>query len=90
MYAREYEPNCLHLDCVIIVSLFMGEFLIENCYFRFVCRRLEYTREQLLEFKKRMVEKVNQGEQGGGFGGFGGFGGGGTEVSRRLFSTGNS
>lgn len=37
-----------------------------------------------------MVEKVNQGEQGGGFGGFGGFGGGGTEVSRRLFSTGNS
>lgn len=35
-----------------------------------------------------MVEKVNQGEQGGGFGGFGGFGGGGTEVSRRLFSTG--
>ena len=37
-----------------------------------------------------MVEKVNQGEQGGGFGGFGGFGGGGTEVSRRLFLTGNS
>ena len=37
-----------------------------------------------------MVEKVNQGEQGGGFGGFGGFGGGGTEVRRRLFSTGNS
>ena len=37
-----------------------------------------------------MVEKVNQGEQGGGFGGFGGFGGGGTEVSRRLFSMGNS
>ena len=37
-----------------------------------------------------MVEKVTQGEQGGGFGGFGGFGGGGTEVSRRLFSTGNS
>lgn len=37
-----------------------------------------------------MVEKVHQGEQGGGFGGFGGFGGGGTEVSRRLFSTGNS
>ena len=37
-----------------------------------------------------MVEKVNQGEQGGGFGGFGGFGGGGTEVSRRLFSTRNS
>ena len=37
-----------------------------------------------------MVEKVNQGEQGGGFGGFGGFGGGGTEVSKRLFSTGNS
>ena len=37
-----------------------------------------------------MVEKVNQGEHGGGFGGFGGFGGGGTEVSRRLFSTGNS
>lgn len=73
----------------------MGEFLIENwCkvdywfYFCFVCRRLEYTREQLLEFKKRMVEKVNQGEQGGGFGGFGGFGGGGTEVSRRLFQRG--
>lgn len=50
----------------------------------FVCRRLEYTRDQLLEFKKHMDDKVGQGhgeEQGGGFGGFGGFGGGSSEVS---------
>lgn len=47
-------------------------------------RRLEYTHEKLLEFKKQMDEKVGQGhsdEHGGGLGGFGGFGGGGTEVS---------
>lgn len=52
--------------------------------FSSVCRRLEYTRDQLLEFKKQMDEKVGQGqgeEQGGGFGGFGGFGGGSSEVS---------
>ena len=50
----------------------------------FLFRRLEYTREQLLEFKKQVDEKVGQGhgeEQGGGFGGFGGFGGGSSEVS---------
>ena len=41
-------------------------------------RRLEYTREKLLEFKKEMEEKASQSHQddGGGFGGFGGFGGG--------------
>lgn len=47
-------------------------------------RRLEYTHEKLLEFKKQMDEKVGQGhsdEHGGGLGGFGGFGAGGTEVS---------
>lgn len=46
-------------------------------------RRLEYTRERLLEFKKELVTKQDgHGEQGGGgFGGFGGFGGGG-EVRR--------
>ena len=50
-------------------------------------RRLEYTREQLLEFKKQVDDKVGQGqgeEQGGGFGGFGGFGGGSSEVSLYL------
>ena len=52
----------------------------------FTCRRLEYTRDQLLEFKKQIDNKGGQGqgeEQGGGFGGgFGGFGGGGgNEVS---------
>ena len=52
----------------------------------FICRRLEYTRDQLLEFKKQIDSKGGQGqgeEQGGGFGGgFGGFGGGGgNEVS---------
>lgn len=52
----------------------------------FMYRRLEYTHEKLLEFKKQMDEKVGQGhsdEHGGGLGGFGGFGGGGggTEVS---------
>jgi len=50
-------------------------------------RRLEYTREQLLEFKKQVDDKVGQGqgeEQGGGFGGFGGFGGGSSEVSFDL------
>lgn len=53
-------------------------------FFLFFTRRLEYTRDQLLEFKKQMDEKVGQGhgeEHGGGFGGFGGFGGGSTEVS---------
>jgi len=53
-------------------------------------RRLEYTREQLLEFKKQMDDKVGQGqgeEQGGGFGGFGGFGGGSSEVSLDLSLT---
>ena len=56
-------------------------------YFR---RRLEYTREQLLEFKKQVDDKVGQGqgeEQGGGFGGFGGFGGGSSEVSFALSLT---
>ena len=47
----------------------------------FTYRRLEYTRDQLLEFKKQIDNKGGQGqgeEQGGGFGGgFGGFGGGG-------------
>ena len=56
-----------------------------------ICRRLEYTRDQLLEFKKQLDNKVGQGhgeEQGGGFGGFGGFGGGGggTEVSSEIDS----
>ena len=59
--------------------------LFSSFLFLIVCRRLEYTREQLLEFKKQMDEKVHQThgeEQGGGFGGFGGFGGGGSsEVS---------
>ena len=54
----------------------------------FLCRRLEYTRDQLLEFKKQIDDKVGQGhseEHGGGFGGFGGFGGGGgTEVSSKI------
>ncbi|XP_048588414.1 cilia- and flagella-associated protein 44-like isoform X2 [Nematostella vectensis] len=46
-------------------------------------KRLEYTRDQLLEFKKEKDEKDKQGGGhddggggGGGFGGFGGFGGG--------------
>lgn len=55
----------------------------------FLFRRLEYTREQLLEFKKHVDEKVGQGhgeEQGGGFGGFGGFGGGSSEVSFNKFN----
>jgi len=53
-------------------------------------RCLEYTREQLLQFKKQMDDKVGQGqgeEQGGGFGGFGGFGGGSSEVSFDLSLT---
>lgn len=45
-------------------------------------KRLEYTREQLLEFKKQLDEKVHRGDQGGEFGGFGGFGGGATEPSK--------
>ena len=55
-----------------------------------ICRRLEYTRDQLQEFKKQLDDKVGQGhgeEHGGGFGGFGGFGGGGgTEVSSEINS----
>ncbi|XP_068733143.1 cilia- and flagella-associated protein 44-like isoform X1 [Montipora capricornis] len=50
-------------------------------------KRLEYTRERLLEFKKQLDEKVGEGhsdEHGGGFGGFGGFGGGGTEPSKHV------
>ncbi|XP_067037270.1 cilia- and flagella-associated protein 44-like isoform X2 [Acropora muricata] len=52
-------------------------------------KRLEYTHEKLLEFKKQMDEKVGQGhsdEHGGGLGGFGGFGGGGggTEPSKHA------
>lgn len=59
-------------------------------FFSASCRRLEYTREVLLEFKKQMEDKVGQGqgqgeEQGGGFGGFGGFGGGSSEVCFDLF-----
>lgn len=48
-------------------------------------RRLEYTRERLLEFKKELLTKQDGhgGESGGGFGGFGGFGGGG-EVSKKT------
>ena len=56
-------------------------------FFSSFFRRLQYTREQLLEFKKRVDDKVGQGqgeEQGGGFGGFGGFGGGSSEVSLDL------
>ena len=45
------------------------------------CRKLEYTRETLVAFKKDMAEKAaaakkGGGQEAGGFGGFGGFGGG--------------
>lgn len=43
-------------------------------------RKLEYTRETLIAFKKEMAEKASSkkgGQEAGGFGGFGGFGGGG-------------
>lgn len=50
-------------------------------FFSFHCRRLEYTREKLLEFKKQLTASGKgsggQDDGGGSFGGFGGFGGGG-------------
>jgi uncharacterized membrane protein len=42
-------------------------------------RKLEYTRETLVAFKKEMAEKASSkkgNQESGGFGGFGGFGGG--------------
>ena len=46
---------------------------------RLTYRRLEYTRDRLLEFKKELLDTTKQagGHDDGGFGGFGGFGGGG-------------
>jgi len=41
-------------------------------------RKLEYTRETLVSFKKQLEENAKAtkaGDSGGGFGGFGGFGG---------------
>ena len=78
--------------CYSSYTCFIDEFFREKRYlkidfwfhFRSFCRRLEYTREQLLEFKKQLDEKVHRGDQGGEFGGFGGFGGGATEVSTRF------
>ncbi|XP_052805423.1 cilia- and flagella-associated protein 44-like isoform X2 [Mya arenaria] len=44
-------------------------------------KKLEYTRETLISFKKQLADQSSQekkgGGEGGGFGGFGGFGGGG-------------
>ena len=42
----------------------------------FVERKMEYTRESLLEFKSEMQKQAILAKTGGGQGGFGGFGGG--------------
>ncbi|XP_053372820.1 cilia- and flagella-associated protein 44-like [Mercenaria mercenaria] len=52
-------------------------------------KKLEYTRETLIAFKKEMAEKATAAKKGtqesGGFGGFGGFGGGGGDKkTKRL------
>lgn len=52
--------------------------LVDNTciFYTFFYRKLEYTRDTLLAFKKEMEmkEKEAKGGGGGGFGGFGGFG----------------
>lgn len=83
---EEEEPSQKLYFFKINVKLFLmwaGDFIKES-FTLFIFRRLEYTRDQLHEFKKQLDDKVGRGhaaEQGGGFGGFGGFGGGATEVS---------
>lgn len=45
--------------------------------YNFYCRKLEYTRDTLIKFKKEyeQQQKASKGSSTGGFGGFGGFGG---------------
>ncbi|KAL4229263.1 hypothetical protein ACF0H5_012303 [Mactra antiquata] len=49
-------------------------------------KKLEYTRDTLVAFKREMSDKAaaakKGGQDGGGFGGFGGFGGGGNETKK--------
>ena len=56
-----------------------------------IFRKLEYTRETLIAFKKEMEEKASaakKGDTGGGaFGGFGGFGGAGANDKKVVSST---
>lgn len=49
--------------------------LVDNIFYTFFYRKLEYTRDTLLAFKKEMEIKEKEAKGGGGsFGGFGGFG----------------
>ena len=54
-------------------------------------RKLEYTRETLVAFKREMEEKAAQakkgGASGGAFGGFGGFGGAGANDKKAVSCT---
>lgn len=57
-----------------MISEYSGAWLIISS-FLFFYRKLEYTRDTLLAFKKEMEIKEKEAKGGGGsFGGFGGFG----------------
>lgn len=56
-----------------MISEYSGAWLIISSFFFY--RKLEYTRDTLLAFKKEMEIKEKEAKGGGGsFGGFGGFG----------------